>query len=201
MLTGHEFSRACRVPGYHIRPANAPAPPAFLVAPTTCAQRAIRLYHSAGAARARAFLVDESVVGRWANHRRQSMATNAQRVIDGLDWYIHVTSNDIRAVVALDHRQEVTMGSGAIAARIDVVLEDRNELTGRVLLWDGPRFTEDSAMVASYVFAAAMQATYGTKVVRDIEIFQARRQQSVVVPFQAAFEQRRSAEAVLARSL
>ncbi len=93
------------------------------------------------------------------------------------------------------------MGSGAIAARIDVVLEDRNELTGRVLLWDGPRFTEDSAMVASYVFAAAMQATYGTKVVRDIEIFQARRQQSVVVPFQAAFEQRRSAEAVLARSL
>jgi hypothetical protein len=115
-----------------------------MTVPTTCARAAVRMLHTTGATSAKLYLGD-SKVGDWTSHSNASMASGAQAVVAGLDWYARMDAADGRSMTALDQRAIIRLPNGTISARVDVVLEDGDDLAGRVILWDGPDFHIDSA--------------------------------------------------------
>lgn len=197
MISGHELTRACRVPGYRASGAGSSAPPAFMVVPTTCARAAVRKLHTGSVAAARKYLAN-STVGTWTNHANPSMASGARAVVDGLDWYAACDAADGRPVHKLEPEAAVTLPAGDVNARLDVVLVDGPDLAGRVVLWDGPRFDPSQAAVMTAVFAHALVSLYPGRSFTTVGLWQARRQQLVEVPHAAALAAIGAANAVLA---
>jgi hypothetical protein len=168
-----------------------------MTVPTTCARAAVRMLHTTGATPAKLYL-GNSKVGAWTGHSNASMASGAQAVVAGLDWYARMDAADGRPMTALDQRTIIRLPSGTISARIDVVLEDGNDLAGRVVLWDGPDFRVDSAPTIACAFAHAMSAAYVGRHITTIGVWQARRQRAVEVPHADAIAATATASAVLA---
>ena len=158
----------------------------------------MRLLHTEGADVARTYLA-QSKVGEWISHENRSMASGANAVIDGFNWYIKNDAADGRTLRALDQETGISLPSGPVVARLDVVLDDGTDIAGRVVLWDGPDFDDASAPVMAYSFAAALQQLYPTKVVTTIGIWQARRQRLAEIPYAIAIAQAAAADAILAR--
>jgi hypothetical protein len=167
-----------------------------MVAPTSCAQAAVRIMHRRGAEPARTYLA-ESVVGEWANHANASMASNARAVLAGFDWYIEHAETDGRSMAALDRSIAVTLDAGGIMVRLDVVLEDGDGLGARVILWDAPHLDEAAARTSVYPFAVALATLFPGQRYTSIGVWQARRQELVEVPHAEALAQRAAANTVL----
>lgn len=168
-----------------------------MVVPTTNARAAVRILHTTTPAAATRYLAG-STVGSWTSHDNRSMASGAQAVVDGFDWYARSDAADARTFKDLDERAIVTLPSGSIAVRLDVVLDDGDGLAGRVVLWDGPDFDPGSAPVMACAFAHGMQTLYPGRSVTTIGVWQARRQRLVEVPFAQALAQTRAADSILA---
>jgi hypothetical protein len=168
-----------------------------MVAPTTCARAAVRELHTNTAVAAKAYLAG-SIVGRWTDHDNPSMASGARAVVDGLDWYAASHTADGRQMRALDQEAIVTLPDGAVSARVDVVLSDGNDLAGRIVLWDGPRFDPSIAPVMTCVFAHALASLYPGGSFTTVGLWQARRQQLVEVPYADALAATPAASAVRA---
>lgn len=126
------------------------------------------------------------------------MASGANAVVDGLDWYIARDAEDGRGVAHLDESVVVTFPEAPVMARLDVVLHDGNDLAGRVVLWDGPQLDETTAPVMACAFAHAMTSLYPGRDFTTVGIWQARRQRLVEVPFAEAMAQTPAARARLA---
>ncbi len=169
-----------------------------MVVPTTLARAAVRTLHVAGAARARAELA-AGKVGQWAAHQNPSMASGNSNVIAGLDAYIAEAARDGRAHLRFDATSVVRLPSRAIEARVDVVLDDRGDVAGRVVLWDGPDFDPADAPVMAAVYAKALEQLYPGRVITTIGIWQARRQRFEEVDFASAVAQLPAADTVAAR--
>ena len=197
VVNAHQLSRACRVPGYSPPGPGDPEPPAFMVVPTTCARAAVRSHHTNGAAPAKAYLAG-SRVGAWAGSANPSLASNAQAVLDGFDWYVNSDSADGRPMHGLDAQTPISLPTGSVDARLDVVLKDGADLAGRVVLWDGPDFNAATASTIACAFALALTALYPGRVITTVGIWQARRQRKVEVPLATALAQTAAAGAVLA---
>ncbi|MBN1609250.1 MAG: hypothetical protein JW940_21650 [Polyangiaceae bacterium] len=196
MISGHQLSRVCREPGYQA-PSGSEEPPAFMVAPTTIARSAVRQLHTSGAETARSYL-QGSKVGEWTGHTNKSMASGANAVVDGFDWYISHDESDGRRMAALDESAVVELPAGAVRVRLDVVLEDEDDLAGRVVLWDGLQIDAASAPVIACVFAHALETLYPRRSFTTIGVWQARRQQLIEVSHADALAQTAAASARLA---
>jgi hypothetical protein len=140
----------------------------------------------------------QSKVGDWANHPHTSTATNNQRVLDGFGWYVQADAAHGRPVKGLDETAIVTLGGIDVETRIDVVLDDGNDLAGRVVLWDGPEFDPTKAETIACPFAYALQALYPGRGYTTIGVWQARRQYAVEVPHAAAMAATPAAIRILA---
>jgi hypothetical protein len=126
------------------------------------------------------------------------LASNAQAVVDGFDWYATQDQADGRAMRDLDEHAVVAFPAGQVDARLDVVLDDGNAIAGRVVLWDGPDFNPSTAPVMACAFAKALAVLYPSHTFTTIGIWQARRQRLVEVPHAAALAQTTAADSVLA---
>jgi hypothetical protein len=195
--SAHQLSRACREPGYSPSGSSGEEPPAYLTVPTTVARCAVRTLHTSGATPAKLYL-GNSKVGEWTGHSNRSMASGAEAVIDGFDWYAVQDVADGRPMKALDASTAVSLPAGSLSARLDVVLDDGSALAGRVVLWDGPDFDPAVAPVMACAFALALQALYPSRAFTTVGIWQARRQRSAEVPHAAALAQTAAASAILA---
>jgi hypothetical protein len=160
------------------------------------AQAAIRTFHTHGAVTARSFLAG-SKVGGWSNHERQSMATNNQRVLDGLDWYIQEDAADGRPMNELDQSVVVNLNGTGVTTRLDVVLDDGADLAARIVFWDGPDFDANLAPTIACVFAHALVGLYPGRDFTTVGIWQARRQYKEEVPHAAALARTTAAHNVL----
>jgi hypothetical protein len=165
--------------------------------PTTCARAAVRTLHRNGPATAKVYL-NQSRVGEWAGHTNPSMASNNQNVLDGFDWYIAEDAADGRTMKSLDADAVVSLQGADVNARIDVVLDDGQDLAGRVILWDAPDFDLAKGPVMACAFAHALQFLYPGRNFTTVGIWQARRQRLVEVPHAAALAQTAAAHAILA---
>lgn len=172
-------------------------PPAFMVVPTTNARTAVRMLHKSNAAAAKLYLAG-SKVGSWTSHANASMASGARAVVDGFDWYVKSHAADGRTFKDLDKEAVVVLSAGSVSARVDVVLDDGDDLSGRVVLWDGPDLAPGSAPVIACAFAIAMRTIYPARRVTTIGVWQARRQQLVEVPFAQAIAHTSAANSILA---
>jgi hypothetical protein len=169
-----------------------------MTVPTTCARAAVRTLHTSGAAQAKFYLAD-SKVGEWAGHENRSMASGAQAVIDGLDWYTREDASDGRPMKDLDAKRVVSLQGNAVSARLDVVLDDGpDHLAARIVLWDGPNFDPAVAPVMACVFAHALEELYPGRTFTTVGVWQARRQRHVEVPHAAALAATAAASATLA---
>ena len=126
------------------------------------------------------------------------MASGARAVVDGLDWYAASNTADGRQMRAVDQEAVVNLPGGAVSARVDVVLSDGNDLAGRIVLWDGPRFDPGMAPVMTCVFAHALASLYPGGSFTTVGLWQARRQQLVEVPYADALAATPAASAVRA---
>lgn len=167
-----------------------------MTVPSTCARAAVRELHTNGAAAATSYL-NQSKVGQWVGHTNASMASGAQNVLDGFDWYIQEDAADGRSAKALDESRVVSLQGTSVKARLDVVLDDGSDLAARVVLWDAPNFKAADAPVIACAFAHALQDAYPTRAFTTIGIWQARRQNRVEVPHAAAIAQTAAASAIL----
>jgi hypothetical protein len=199
MVTGHALTRVCRQPGYSTPggPGSA-GPPAFMTVPTNCAAAAVRKLHVTGAGAAKSYLA-ASKVGTWTTHTNPSMASGAQAVIDGFDWYVASDRADGRMMHQLERQAVVPLPAGDVNARVDVVLVDGSNLAGRIVLWDGPRFDPSQAPVMACVFAHALASIYPGRSFTTVGLWQARRQQLVEVPYADALSATAQASAIRAR--
>jgi hypothetical protein len=109
-----------------------------MVVPTTNARAAVRMLHTSNAAAAKRYLAG-SKVGSWTSHANARMASGARAVVDGFDWYVKSDAADGRMFKDLDKETVVVLPAGSISARLDVVLEDGDDLSvaGRQF-WLGP---------------------------------------------------------------
>jgi hypothetical protein len=196
VFNAHQVARVVRDPGFSAGGAGEVA--AYMVAPTTCARAAVRMFHTTNAISAKTYLA-QSVVGEWTSHPRQSMATNAQRVVDGLDWYIAEDQRDGRPMQAIDETTVVNLPvGGPLQVRLDVVLADGAGVAGRAVFWDGAEFDQTQASVMACAFALGLQQLHPKSTVTTIGIWQARRQYFVEVPYAQAISRSTDAGNVLA---
>lgn len=168
-----------------------------MTVPTTCARAAVRMLHASDATSAKLYL-GNSKVGEWTGHTNASMASGAQAVIDGFDWYAARDVADGRPMKLLDASTTVSLPAGSLRARLDVVLDDGADLAGRVVLWDGPDFDPTVAPVMACAFAHALQALYPDRAFTTVGIWQARRQRLVEVPHADALAETSTASGILA---
>jgi hypothetical protein len=155
------------------------------------------MLHNTNAAVATQYLA-QSKVGEWANHNNNSMATSNSRVLQGFAWYIHEDAGDGRPMLDLDSSAVVSLGGIDVDARIDVVLEDGNDVAARIVLWDGPDFDANSAPIVACVFAHALVALYPGRNFTTVGIWQARRQYKAEVPHATAIARTTAAHKILA---
>jgi hypothetical protein len=200
VVNAHQLSRACREPGYHAPGPGDEDPPAFMTVPTTCARAAVRMLHASDATSAKLYLGD-SKVGEWTGHTNASMASGAQAVIDGFDWYVDRDAADGRPMKFLDASTTVSLPGGSLTARVDVVLDDGADLAGRVVLWDGPDFDPAVAPVMACAFAHALQALYPSRSFSTVGVWQARRQRLAEVSHAEAVAETATASGILATIL
>lgn len=197
MISAHQLAREIREPG-----SGTPSqsdPPAFLAAPTTIARKAVRIHHSQGSQEACRY-IRSSVLGRWTGHTNPSMASNARNTIAGLDNYVAGDAADGRALLGLDEETVVVLAGGPVRVRFDVVLDDDGDrVAGRIVLWDGPDFTDDEAATIASVYAIALPRLHPDRVVTTIGIWQARRDHIVELPMRAAMAKRSDLEQIRRR--
>jgi len=197
MVSALQISRAIREPGYRPPgPGSAPPPP-FLTKPTTVARAAVRAYHRSGAGAATSYLAGS--LGGWLDHPNKSMAGNARNTLDGLANYISADREDGRATRTLDTNTAVTLAAGDVKVRFDLVLNDGSGVAGRVVLWDGPDFSDKDAPVIAAIYAQALTALHPATTATTIGIWQARRGHVMEIPVAAALQRLPTANAVLAR--
>ncbi len=127
------------------------------------------------------------------------MASGANAVVDGFDWYVAQDAADGRPIRALDAEALVSLPAGPVSARLDVVLDDGADIAGRVVLWDGPDFDPSVAPVMACAFAHALRALYQGRGFTTVGVWQARRQRLAEVPYAAALAQTTAASAILAK--
>jgi hypothetical protein len=196
-VTATELARGVRSSTYKAPARDAAAPPAFLVMPTTVGRRAVQTFHTEGAAAARAYLGDK--LEDWLNHANPSMRGNATNTVKALDTYISADALDGRAFVGHGENVVLTLPSGRIKTRVDVVMTDQQELSGRAVFWDGQPITVNEAHVIAYPYAEALQRMYPNETITDICVWQVRRNNLFVVPVADALARASEADAVLAR--
>jgi hypothetical protein len=196
VATAHQLSRAVREPGWQPEDGDEEPKP-WMVVPTTCGRAAVRVLHNEGPSEAKSYLA-KSKVGQWTGHSFKPLASNATAVVNGFEWYASQDAADGRATSALDKKTLVDLPDGQVEVRLDVVLADGDDLAARAVLWDAPTMTEDAGPVMACVFAHALEALYPGRSFTTVGVWQARRQQLVEVPFDAAMAQTSAASAILA---
>lgn len=197
MFNAHQLSRAVREPGYRAPSAGEGPPPPFMTVPTTCARAAVRMLHNTGPGPAKAYLAG-SKVGEWTGHSHRSLASSANAVVDGFDWYSARDAADGRTMSALDREAVITLPAGQVSARLDVVVNDGADLAGRVVMWDAPDFEEGAAPVVACAFAHALEALCPGRSFTTIGVWQSRRQRLVEVPHASALAATAAASTILA---
>jgi hypothetical protein len=196
-VTATELARGVRASTYKAPGPNAPPPPAFLVMPTTVGRKAVRVFHMQGTAAARTYLGEK--LEDWLSHTNASMRGNATNTINALNTYISADALDARAFVGHGENVIVTLPSGHIKTRVDVVTTSEQGLSGRAVFWDGTPITLDEAQVIAYPYAEAMRTMYPNEAITDVCVWQVRRSTLFVVPLEEALARASEADAVLAR--
>jgi hypothetical protein len=79
---------------------------------------------------------------------------------------------------------------------IDVVLEDGNGITDRVVMWDDPDFESDDASLIAAVYSQGLRQCYPSRDITSIEVWQGRRQTRETVSFQEAQAELGRADAI-----
>lgn len=196
-VTATELARGVRSSTFKAPTRDAEPPPAFLVMPTTVGRRAVQTFHVEGAAAARAYLGDK--LEDWLNHANPSMRGNATNTVKALDTYISADALDGRAFVGHGETVVLSLPSGKVKTRVDVVMTRQRELSGRAVFWDGQPITVNEAHVIAYPYAEALQRMYPNETITDICVWQVRRNNLFVVPVADALARASEADAVLAR--
>jgi hypothetical protein len=196
VVSAHQLSRAVREPGWQAD-SGTDEPQPWMVVPTTCARAAVRLLHNRGPNEAKSYLAT-SKVGEWTGHSHRSLASSATAVVNGFDWYASQDAADGRSTSTLDAKALVDLPAGQIEVRLDVVLDDGDDLAARAVLWDAPTINGAIAPVMACAFAHALEALYPERSFTTVGVWQARRQQLVEVPFDTAISQTAAASAILA---
>jgi hypothetical protein len=196
-VTSNALAKGVRSPGYKAPQAGSPPAPAFLVMPTTVGRKAVQTFHEEGTGPARAYLTNS--FAKWLVHTSASMRGNATNTIRALDTYISADTADGRTFVGRGEKIVLSLPSGTITTRVDVVTTQQNELSGRAVFWDGQPITLDEAQVIAYPYAEALQRMYPNETISDICVWQVRRGTLHVVSMSAALARAGDADAVLAR--
>lgn len=184
VISALEIAREVRAPGSG-RGTKSGSPPAFMVLPTTIARSAVSIYHEKGR-RAALEYVGKSKLAAWAGSRHRSLASSASNVIDGISAYMAADLQDGRPVIALGKEEVVSLASGPIKARIDVVLEDGSDLVGRVIFWDGPDFEPAQVPLLAAPYSEGIQRMFPQRTIKSIAIWQGRRQTREETSFASA---------------
>jgi hypothetical protein len=196
-VTATELARGVRSATYRTPARDGEPPPAFLVMPTTVGRKAVQLFHAEGAVAARTYLGDK--LEDWLGHTNPSMRGNATNTLRALDTYISADSLDSRAFVGHGANVVLSLPSGTVKTRVDVVMTRERELSGRAVFWDGEPITLNDAAVIAYPYAQALQLMYPDETITDICVWQVRRGNLHVVPVAEALARAGEADAVLAR--
>jgi hypothetical protein len=196
-VTATELARGVRSATYRAPARDGEPPPAFLVMPTTVGRKAVQLFHSEGAVAARTYLGDK--LEDWLSHTNPSMRGNATNTLRALDTYISADAVDSRAFVGHGANVVLSLPSGTVKTRVDVVMTRERELSGRAVFWDGEPITLNDAAVIAYPYAQALQLMYPDETITDICVWQVRRGNLHVVPVAEALAHAGEADAVLAR--
>ena len=155
------------------------------------------MFHSEGAVAARTYLGDK--LEDWLSHTNPSMRGNATNTLRALDTYISADAVDSRAFVGHGANVVLSLPSGTVKTRVDVVMTRERELSGRAVFWDGEPITLNDAAVIAYPYAQALQLMYPDETITDICVWQVRRGNLHVVPVAEALAHAGEADAVLAR--
>jgi hypothetical protein len=196
-VTATQIAKGVRSAAYKVPAPGSPAPPAFLVMPTTVGRKAVRTFHDEGASAARTYLTESLVT--WFGHSSPSMRGNANNTVAALDTYISADTKDGRAYVGRGQNVVLILPSGTIKTKVDVITTRRKELSGRAVFWDGQPISINEAQVIAYPYAEALQRMYPNETISDICVWQVRRGTLHVVPMSAALARATEADAVLAR--
>jgi hypothetical protein len=135
----------------------------------------------------------------WLSHSNPSMRGNAANTIAALDTYIGADALDARKFVGFGESVMVRMPSGTVKTKLDVVVSKDNELSGRVVFWDGATISTNEARVIAYPYAKALERMYPDEKISDICVWQVRRNNLHLVPLAEALSREADADAVLAR--
>ncbi|HEV2945202.1 MAG TPA: hypothetical protein VGX26_08820 [Solirubrobacteraceae bacterium] len=152
--------------------------------PTTVGRKAVQTFHESGAAAARTYLGDK--LEDWLGHTNPSMRGNATNTLRALDTYISAHALDGRAFVGHGANVVLSLPSGSVKTRVDVVMTRERELSGRAVFWDGDPITLNEAPVIAYPYAVALQRLYPDETITDICVWQVRRGNLFVVPVMEA---------------
>lgn len=105
---------------------------------------------------------------------------------------------DGRTPIDLGRNAVISLRSGPVKARIDVVLKDGNDLAARIVFWDAPDFSPGQVPLLAAAYSEAMRKLFPEQMVGSIAIWQGRRQTRHEVSFSAAQAQLRRADEISA---
>jgi hypothetical protein len=179
-------------------PGAATGPGSF---PTTTPVRdkAVRCLHAHGLAAAQQAL-DDGLGGYWSTPGGPS--TQARNTRHAFARYVALARADGRQPAAIELKHDAIFGPHTVGARVDVVLFDPSGAgyDGRLLLWDTPQLTHDTAELFAAPCVAAIEAELGLPA-RQIEVWQLRHGVELTIDAATARTRFDDVTALLAQSL
>jgi hypothetical protein len=156
----------------------------------------VRQFHTSGAGAARTYLAQ--ALARELTHAHAATRSNAVNTVAGLDHYIAADACDGRSFVTFGRSVPITLPSGTVTTKIDVIARGPGGLAARAIFWDGLGIGRQEAEVIAFPYAAALQSLYPGRTLDCVCVWQARRNAIYEVSMSTALARVSAADAVLA---